>query len=188
MQLNNTLAATAKHVVKMTGKAKAALEEKASSKKQAVVHTEEEEGEEGEEENVTPPPGVNRRAVVHTEEEENVLHEYIDLDHNGPVDDVNEDPEDKLKRLMKEWNSPVYAFFQPTPQIFEVADRCAHEFKRQAKGCKVKVRHFLDKGDARSTGNMRKHVRLCWGDKVLKAADSAKDAREVHNKIVDSIL
>ncbi|KAG2097504.1 uncharacterized protein F5147DRAFT_747453 [Suillus discolor] len=82
---------------------------------------------------------------------------------------------------MKEWNSPVYAFFDPTPHIIEIADRHAHEFKCQARGCKVK-------GDARSTGNMRKHVRLCWGDEVLKAADSAKDADEVRLKIVGSIL
>ncbi|KAG2365607.1 hypothetical protein BDR07DRAFT_1449760 [Suillus spraguei] len=78
---------------------------------------------------------------------------------------------------MKEWNSPVHAFFHPTLQVVEVADHCAHAFKYQAKGCKVKVQCFLDKGD---------HVCLCWGDEVLKAADSAKEAREVCNKIVDS--
>ncbi|KAG1861978.1 hypothetical protein C8R48DRAFT_583107, partial [Suillus tomentosus] len=92
------------------------------------------------------------------------------------------------ERLMKEWNSPVYAFFDPTPHIVEIADCHAHEFKCQARGCKVKVRRFLDKGDARSTGNMQKHVRLCWGDKVLKAADSVKDADEVCLNIVSSIL
>ncbi|KAG2353806.1 hypothetical protein BDR07DRAFT_1454365 [Suillus spraguei] len=80
---------------------------------------------------------------------------------------------------MKEWNSPVHAFFHPTLQVVEVTDHCAHVFKCQAKGCKVKVQCFLDKGD---------HVCLCWGDEVLKAADSAKEAREVCNKIVDSIL
>ena len=62
---------------------------------------------------------------------------------------------------MKEWTSPVYAFFNPIPQIVNINDHCAHEFKCQAKGCKAKVHRFLDKGDARSTGNMRKHVRLC---------------------------
>ncbi|KAG2104740.1 uncharacterized protein F5147DRAFT_561732, partial [Suillus discolor] len=92
------------------------------------------------------------------------------------------------EQLMKEWNSPVYAFFDPTPHIIEIADRRAHEFKCQARGCKVKVRWFLDKGDARSTGNMWKHVCLCWGDEVLKAADSAKDADKVRLKIVGSIL
>ncbi|KAG1722400.1 uncharacterized protein EDB91DRAFT_1240224 [Suillus paluster] len=60
---------------------------------------------------------------------------------------------------MTEWNSPC-----------------------QAKRCKNKVRRYLDKGDARSTGNMRKHVRSCWGDEVLKAADQAKDANERKGK------
>lgn len=120
------------------------------------------------------------------------------------VDDADEDPEDELsessnlyinirlidytERLMKEWNSPVYVFFDPTPHIIEITDRRVHEFKCQARGCKVKVRWFLDKGDARSTGNMRKHVCLCWGDEVLKAADSAKNANEVRHKIIGSIL
>ncbi|KAG2345886.1 hypothetical protein BDR05DRAFT_843821, partial [Suillus weaverae] len=92
------------------------------------------------------------------------------------------------EQLMREWISPVYAFFDPTPQIVEIAGCHAHEFKCQANGCKVKVRHFLDKADARSTGNMRKHVRLCWGGEVLKAADNTKDANEVCSKIVGSIL
>ncbi|KAG1900838.1 uncharacterized protein F5891DRAFT_1188325 [Suillus fuscotomentosus] len=56
-------------------------------------------------------------AIVHTEEEE-ALHEYIDLDNNEPangdeVDDADEDPEDELKRLMKEQNSSVYTFSIP---------------------------------------------------------------------------
>jgi len=69
--------------------------------------------------------------------------------------------------------------FDPIPQIVNINDHRAHKFKCQAKGCKAKVRHFLDKGDAHSTGNMQKHVHLCWGDEVLKAADDAKDANEV---------
>jgi hypothetical protein len=35
---------------------------------------------------------------------------------------------------------------------------------------------------------MRKHVHSCWGDKVLKAADQAKNANEVHQKIISSFL
>ncbi|KAG1895337.1 uncharacterized protein F5891DRAFT_960313 [Suillus fuscotomentosus] len=157
----------------------------------------------------TPPPVVSRCTIVCTEEEEEALHEYIDLDNNEPangdeVDDADDDPEDELsessnpyinirlidytEQLMKEWNSPVYAFFDPTSHIVEIGDCGAHEFKCQARGCKVKVRQFLKKGDARSTGNMWKHVRLCWGDKVLKAADSAKDVNKVCHKIVGSIL
>jgi len=59
---------------------------------------------------------------------------------------------------MKDWVSPVYAFFHQTPKIVEVNGRHAHEFKCKGKGCKASIRHFLDKADARSTGNMRKHV------------------------------
>ncbi|KAG1853814.1 hypothetical protein C8R48DRAFT_610603, partial [Suillus tomentosus] len=87
-----------------------------------------------------------------------------------------------------EWVSPVYAFFHPTPNIVKIGGRQAHKFKCQTKGCKAKVRHFLDKGDARSTGNMRKHVRGCWGEDVLQAADQAKDANEVCTKLVGSFL
>jgi hypothetical protein len=41
--------------------------------------------------------------------------------------------------------------------------------------------------DAKSTGNMQKHVETCWGDEVLDAADEVKDVGEVHTKIVKSI-
>ncbi|KAG2120467.1 uncharacterized protein F5147DRAFT_741496 [Suillus discolor] len=64
----------------------------------------------------------------------------------------------------------------------------AHQFKCCARGCKTTIRRFLDKKDARSTGNMRKHVKSCWGDEVLQSADQAKDAQEVRTKIVGSIL
>ncbi|KAG1852959.1 hypothetical protein C8R48DRAFT_749732 [Suillus tomentosus] len=73
-----------------------------------------------------------------------------------------------IARLMKEWCSPVYAFFEPKPHIIEHDGCRAHQFK--------------------STGNMRKHVKLCWGDEVLQSADQAKDAQEVRTKIVGSIL
>ncbi|KAG1733810.1 hypothetical protein EDB19DRAFT_1590627, partial [Suillus lakei] len=79
-------------------------------------------------------------------------------------------------------------FFDPTPQIVKIDGRCTHDFKCQAKRCKTKVQWYLDKGDAHSTGNMWKHVCLCWGDEVLKAADQAKDANEVCQKIVGSFL
>ncbi|KAG2052099.1 hypothetical protein BDR06DRAFT_983285 [Suillus hirtellus] len=75
---------------------------------------------------------------------------------------------------MREWVSPVYAFFHPTPNIVEIGGWWAHEFKCQAKGCKAKVQYFLDKG--------------CWGEEVLQATDQAKDANEVHTKIVGSFL
>ncbi|KAF8547965.1 hypothetical protein OG21DRAFT_1489775 [Imleria badia] len=87
----------------------------------------------------------------------------------------SETVEDKLKHLQKDWTSPVYAFFDLEP---------AHEFKCSAQGCKVKIQQYLDTKDARSTGNMRKHVKACWGSEALNAADDAKDASDMWHKIV----
>jgi hypothetical protein len=89
---------------------------------------------------------------------------------------------------MKEWTSPVYAFFDPTPRIIEINGRRAHVFTCGARGCKTTIRRYLDKKDARSTGNMRKHVKSCWGESMMSAADDAKDAGEVRTKIVAGIL
>lgn len=78
------------------------------------------------------------------------------------------------ERLMKEWNSPIYAFFDPTPIIETVNGRRAHAFKCMARGCKVQIHRFLNKKDACLTSNIRKHVKTCWGDKVLQTACEAK--------------
>ena len=59
---------------------------------------------------------------------------------------------------MKEWTSLVYAFFHPEHKIEVKEGRRSHVFKCQAKGCKAMIRRYLDTKDARSTGNMRKHV------------------------------
>jgi len=83
------------------------------------------------------------------------------------------------ERLMKEWISPIYAFFDPTPQIVEVDGLYAYQFKCCVKRCKVTIKQFLDKKDAQSTGNMHKHVKSCWGEDTLNAADDTKDANEV---------
>ncbi|KAG0694099.1 hypothetical protein DFH29DRAFT_815690 [Suillus ampliporus] len=92
------------------------------------------------------------------------------------------------ERLMQEWNSQVYAFFHLIPKISEQNGRRAHEFRCQCKGCKATVRRYLNKGDARSTGNLRKHVRSCWGEDILKVADEVKDVDEVQKNIVGSVL
>lgn len=89
---------------------------------------------------------------------------------------------------MEKWTSPVYAFFHPEPEIEEVNERWSHVFRCQGKKCKVTIRRFLDTRDAQSTGNMRKHVRACWGDEALKAAGSAVDADDIRTKIVGGIL
>jgi hypothetical protein len=37
----------------------------------------------------------------------------------------------------------------------------------------------LDKGDAKSTSNTRKHAKKCWGDEVVASADKAKNANKI---------
>ncbi|KIM66631.1 hypothetical protein SCLCIDRAFT_66772, partial [Scleroderma citrinum Foug A] len=82
-------------------------------------------------------------------------------------------------RLTKEWTSPVYAFYLPTPSIKYVTERRCHVFKCLAKGCKHAVCRFLDTRDRGSTGNMRRHVRTCWGEGVYNTilnADTLEEA------------
>jgi hypothetical protein len=86
-----------------------------------------------------------------------------------------------LERLSNDWLSPIYAFFQPTPSIATVDGRRVHEFKCSAVNCKGRgknpriVRRYLDTSDRNSTGNLRKHARLCWGEDILLGADACGD-------------
>ncbi len=50
------------------------------------------------------------------------------------------------------------------------------------------MRRFLDKGDAKSTSNLRKHAKKCWGDGVVEAADDAKTADEVRETAEAGVL
>ncbi|KAF8344685.1 hypothetical protein F5887DRAFT_832225, partial [Amanita rubescens] len=95
--------------------------------------------------------------------------------------------------LKKDWTSAVYAFFHSEPKIEYVGTnprRLSHIFRCRGKGCKTTICRFLDTKDAKSTGNMRKHVQACscWGKTVLAAADDAANADEVCTKIVAGIL
>ena len=80
---------------------------------------------------------------------------------------------------MKEWSSPIYVFFKQTPRIEYVEDRQAHVFVCATAHCKGKngrgVRRFLDKGDRKSTSNLRKHTKVCWGPEAVEAVDNTRD-------------
>jgi len=88
------------------------------------------------------------------------------------------------ERLKKDWNSPVYAFFEPVPNVGHEGGRRYHEFLCAAKGCQKKVQRYLDKKDAKSTSNMRKHAKLCWGADVVEAADRTKNAKEARDSVI----
>ena len=84
-----------------------------------------------------------------------------------------------VERLLKDWNAPIYAFFKPTPLIDYVDNRRVHVFVCTALHCKGKfgrhVQQYLDTGDAKSTSNLRRHAKGCWGSKAIDAASETKD-------------
>jgi len=120
-----------------------------------------------------------RLEVASTEERECVENDN-DMEGDQP-DEPRESAEDELQRLRKEWTSPIYAFFKSSPAIHYVGTRRLHVFECLAENCKAKgknprfVNRYLDKADARSTSNLRKHVKICWGTDILAAADKIKD-------------
>ena len=75
---------------------------------------------------------------------------------------------------MEEWNSPIYVFFSPVPEIVYVDNHQAHKFKCLERGCKQKIHRFLDTGDAKSTSNLHWHVRSCWGEDVFNTINKLK--------------
>jgi len=53
------------------------------------------------------------------------------------------------------------------------------------------VRRYLDTTDAKSTGNLRKHAKVCWGEETVAAADKTRDidaAREALGKLKDGSI
>ncbi|KAG2342366.1 hypothetical protein BDR05DRAFT_976514 [Suillus weaverae] len=79
-------------------------------------------------------------------------------------------------------------FFKPIPSIEYTDGCCSHVFKCMAKGCKQHVCCYLDTGDARSTGNMAKHAKTCWGEAAYQAAQGSGTAKSAHETVVRSIL
>ena len=101
-----------------------------------------------------------------------------------------------IEKLSKEWVSPIYVFFKPTPSIEYINGRRVHVFECNAPNCKGKangrkVRCYLDTTDAKSTSNLCKHAKVCWGEEPVAAADATKDvhaAREALGKFKDSSI
>jgi hypothetical protein len=50
----------------------------------------------------------------------------------------------------------------------------------------ARVRRYLDTKDARSTGSLRRHAKVCWGSNIIDAVDSAINADEV-GKIISKM-
>jgi hypothetical protein len=92
------------------------------------------------------------------------------------------------ERLKKDWNAPIYVFFQPIPNVDHDNGRRFHEFICGAKGCKKRIQRYLDKKDSNSTSNLRKHAKQCWGDETVAAADQMKNATEARTSVANLVL
>ena len=79
---------------------------------------------------------------------------------------------------MRTWDSPIYGFYEPIPEVEEVGGRRCHVFICAAAGCRHKVRRYLDTHDKRSTWNLRTHSKKCWGD-VFKKIYEVKNLKRV---------
>ncbi|KAH9012945.1 hypothetical protein EDB83DRAFT_2233505 [Lactarius deliciosus] len=93
-----------------------------------------------------------------------------------------------LEHLLKDWNSPIYVFFKVTPLIEVINGRCVHVFECNAKHCVGKgngrmVRRYLDTSDAKSTGNLQKHAKGCWGVEVVAAANVTKNVQAARDAL-----
>ena len=81
-------------------------------------------------------------------------------------------------RLRREWQSNIYGFFKPDVVIkLDKTGKRGHEFHCLKGGCTSKVVRWLDKGDSRSTSNLRRHAKRCLGEEVLAAADGMKETQ-----------
>jgi hypothetical protein len=103
---------------------------------------------------------------------------YLPIDiatHTGP------------ERLARKWSSPIYAFYHPIPEIEYKEGRRCHTFSCASKSCKFKCRRYLDKGDSNSTGNLRKHVKTCWGEEALRAAEATASVKVARESVVKSL-
>lgn len=61
-----------------------------------------------------------------------------------------------------------------------IDSRKAHVFECAARSCHGRtrfIRRFLDKGDAKSTSNLRRHAKTCWGEEAVAAADDTRDVK-----------
>jgi hypothetical protein len=79
------------------------------------------------------------------------------------------------ERLKRKWTKVVYAFYDPDVKIKYNAGRKYHAFTCLQKHCRKMINRYTNKADQGSTGNLRKHIKKCWGQNVLDVADKAKD-------------
>jgi len=48
------------------------------------------------------------------------------------------------------------------------------------------VRHYLDTSDAKSTSNLHKHAKICWGEEEVTSADKIRDVHAARKALGNS--
>ena len=59
----------------------------------------------------------------------------------------------------------------------------AHVFHCANWGCKHQVKRWLHRGDQYSTGNLRKHVKSCFGEEALQRATDSGSVGKAHEGV-----
>ncbi|KAL6303945.1 hypothetical protein BKA93DRAFT_706033, partial [Sparassis latifolia] len=85
-------------------------------------------------------------------------------------------PSMRTGEMQKDWTATAYAFYKPevTIETDKVGVR-GHVFCCANRGCKDE--------DRTSTGNMHRHIRKCWSEEALAAADEMNMAADVHPSV-----
>jgi hypothetical protein len=84
-------------------------------------------------------------------------------------------PEMAIDCMSKKWDAPIYVFFKPSATIEYVGKCKVHVFECATARCHCKSKfiwQFLYTSDAGSMSNMHRHVKVCWGDDAVTAADT----------------
>ncbi|KAG2035446.1 hypothetical protein BDR03DRAFT_868183, partial [Suillus americanus] len=87
----------------------------------------------------------------------------------------------------EDWIGPSYSFFNPVPVMSHVNGQRFHAFSCCAKGCNQLIHCFLNKADVKSTSNMWKHAKKCWGTDTVEIVDQAKNATVAQESIIEPL-
>lgn len=89
-----------------------------------------------------------------------------------------------IERVRTRWDAHVYAFYKPEVKIeYNKKGQRVHVFQCAGPRCKSEIRRNTESKDATSTGNLRTHVKRCWGVEALQAAECAKSFQDARREV-----
>ncbi|KAE9392697.1 hypothetical protein BT96DRAFT_748908, partial [Gymnopus androsaceus JB14] len=79
--------------------------------------------------------------------------------------------------------APVYAFFNPEPDIEFANDGTAEYIVFSCTMCRSLVKQGLKTSDKSSTGALIRHSKSCWGDEAVKAVQESKSLEKARDAL-----